>query len=114
MTAMHFLVEIVDINRFKNLDELASYIGLSPGEHSSGEKNITGQMTKRGKSHLRYLLIEASSIAIRKDPALMMAYTDYKKKMITQKAIIKIARKLLNRIRFVLKNKQRYVISVVN
>jgi transposase len=87
---MHFLVEIVDINRFKNLDELVSYIGLSPGEHSSGEKNITGQMTKRGKSHLRYLLIEASSIAIRKDPALMMAYTDYKKKMITQKLSLKL------------------------
>ncbi len=114
LTAMHFLVEIVDINRFKNLDELASYIGLSPGEHSSGEKIVIGKMTKRGKSHLRYLLIEASWIAIRKDPALMMAYTDYKKKMIAQKAIIKIARKLLNRIRFVLKNKQRYVISVVN
>jgi len=71
-------------------------------------------MTKRGKSYLRYLLIEASWIAIRKDPALMMAYTDYKKKMIAQKAIIKIARKLLNRIRFVLKNKQPYVIGVVN
>lgn len=114
LTAMHFLVEIVDINRFTNLDELSAYIGLSPGEHSSGEKIITGKMTKRGKSHLRYLLIEASWIAIKKDPALMMAYTDYKKKMIAQKAIIKIARKLLNRIRFVLKNKQRYEISVTN
>ncbi|MEW6508208.1 MAG: IS110 family transposase [Bacteroidota bacterium] len=114
LTAMHILVEIIDINRFKNLDELASYIGLSPREHSSGEKIITGKMTKRGKSYLRYLLIEASWIAIRKDPALMMAYTDYKKKMIAQKAIIKIARKLLNRIRFVLKNKQPYVIGVVN
>jgi transposase len=114
LTAMHLIVEIVDINRFKNLDELASYIGLSPGEHSSADKISNGKMTKRGKGHIRYLLIEAAWITIRKDPALMMAYTEYKKKMIAQKAIIKIARKLLNRIRFVLRNKQRYVISVVH
>lgn len=114
LTAMHLLVEIVDINRFKNLDELVSYIGLAPGEHSSADKIYNGKMTKRGKGHIRYLLIEASWVAVRKDPALMMAYTEYKKKMIAQKAIIKIARKLLNRIRFVLRNKQRYVTSVVN
>lgn len=114
LTAMHFIVEIVEINRFKSLDELASYIGLSPGEHSTGEKTSIGKMTKRGKGHLRYLLIEASWVAVRKDPALMMAYTEYKKRMIAQKAIIKVARKLLNRIRFVLRNKQQYVISVVN
>lgn len=114
LTAMHFIVEIVDINRFKNLDELASYIGLSPGEHSSADKIYNGKMTKRGKGHLRYLLIEAAWVAIRKDPALLLAYSEYKKKMLAQKAIIKIARKLLNRIRFVLRNKQRYVISVVN
>jgi transposase len=104
---------LLSINRFKNLDELASYIGLSPGEHSSADKIYNGKMTKRGKGHIRYLLIEASWVAVRKDPALMIAYSDYKKKMIAQKAIIKIARKLLNRIRFVLRNKQRYVISVV-
>ena len=62
---------------------------------------------------LRCNIIEAAWIAIRKDPAMTMAYEDYRKKMNASKAIVKIARKLVNRIFFVLKRKQEYVPSVV-
>jgi transposase len=113
ITAMVFISEIIDINRFKNLDELASFIGIAPREHSSSDKKIVGSITKRGNPYLRYLLIEAAWTATRKDPSLMQAYNELIKKMDKQKAIIKIARKLLNRIRFVLKNQQPYIIGVV-
>lgn len=115
ITSMVFLSEIIDINRFKNLDELASFIGLCPGEHSSSDKKHTGRITKRGNKYLRYLLIEAAWVASRKDPSLMMSFNNLTKKqgLDKAKAIIKITRKLLNRMRYVLKNRKQYVTGVL-
>ena len=114
ITAMVFLTEIVDINRFKNIDHLASYVGLIPGEDSSGDKEIHTGISRRRNQNLRYLLIESSWIAARKDPALTMSYNNLIKRMPKNKAIIRIARKLLNRIRFVLKNREYYEPCVVS
>jgi transposase len=114
ITAIVFMTEIIDITRFKNLDDLVSFIGIAPRQHSSGEKHITGRMTKRGNRYLRYLLIEASWVAIRKDPSLTLYYTALiKNKLDKAKAIIKVTRKLLNRMRHVLKTGEQYVIGVV-
>lgn len=62
---------------------------------------------------LRCLLVEAAWIAIRKDPAMTMAYNEYRKRMNPQKSIIKIARRLVNRGYFVLKHEKEYVPCVV-
>jgi transposase len=75
---------------------------------SSGEKEIHGHITYRSNHLLRRMLIESSWIAIRYDPALMRAYHEYCKRMEPNKAIIRIARKLITRIQFVLVNKQAY------
>lgn len=113
LTAMTFLTELVDLNRFKNLDRLANYVGLVPDTASSGEKEVNIGITSRRNPHLRGILIEAAWVAVRKDPALILAYNQLVKKVSRKIAIVKIARKLLNRIRYVLKNKQEYVPAVV-
>jgi transposase len=113
LTAMTFLTEVVDLYRFKNLDTLACYVGLIPDSDDSGEKKRTTGITSRRNPQLRGILIEAAWIAVRKDPALMMSYNELLKKVSKKIAIVKIARKLLNRIRYVLKNKQEYVPAVV-
>ena len=113
ITAITFLTEIEDIDRFANTDHLAGFVGLVPNYHSSGEKNNNGEMTFRGQGALRKSLIESSWIAARFDPALMMSHHELLKRMEPNKATIRIARKLLNRIYFVLKNKQEYVSGVV-
>lgn len=113
ITALIMLTEIGDINRFKGLDSLCDYVGLVPRIHSSDDKQHVMGLTNRGNHKLRESLIEASWTAIRKDPALTMAYTEYIKKMKKNKAIIKIARKMLNRIRFVMKNQKEYELAVV-
>ena len=108
-TAMTFLTEIVDINRFPGLDELASFVGIAPGSHSSGEsEHITG-MSHRGNAHLRHLLIESAWTAARRDPVLLKDYSNYCKRTTPTKAIVKIARKVLARMRFVLKKQTPYV-----
>lgn len=113
LSAMTLLTEIVDINRFKNLDHLASYVGLIPGEDSSGEQERNTGISHRRNAHLRGILIECSWIAAREDPALLMAFGKLSKRMVKNRAIVRIARKLLNRIRYVLKHQEPYETSVV-
>ena len=112
-TGITLLMEIDDVSRFKNADQLASYIGLVPMFHSSGEKDGVGDITIRKHAMLRCYLIEAAWKAVSKDPAMTMAYEKYRKRMNGNKAIVKIARRLVNRVFFVLKRKQEYVACVV-
>lgn len=112
-SAMTFLTELCTIDRFRSLDKLASYVGLIPNTDSSGEKETTTGITNRRNQFLRHLIIECSWIAVRKDPALLMAFERLSKNMPKTRAIVHIARKLLNRIRYVLKNQKDYVPAVV-
>ena len=113
ITALLCITEIGDINRFKNLDALCDFAGLVPDVQGSGNNNKVLGLTQRAHHQLREKLIEASWRAIRHDPAMTMAFNDYCKRMNKNKAIIKIARKLLNRVRFVMKNQSPYVMAVV-
>jgi len=113
VTAITFLVQIGDINRFVQLDDLCNYVGLVPKMYGSGDKMQVGGMIKRGRKELKIMLIEASWEAIRKDPALMLKFNEMSKRMHKNKAIVRIARKILSRMRFVLQNQQRYELGVV-
>ena len=113
ITAMLIIVELEEVCRFKSLDQLCSYVGLIPSTNSSGDKDIVGEITSRGHSRLRTAIVETAWIAVKNDSALLMAYSKLCKRMDANKAIIRIAKKLLNRIRYVLKNQQEYVKAIV-
>jgi len=114
ITGMTFLTEIEDINRFSSTDHFASYVGLIPSCHSTGNEENNGEITSRAKKILRDLIVECAWCATRKDPALHMAFCKLCKRMEPNKAIIRIARKLLNRIYHVLKTKTKYVYGTVD
>ena len=59
-TALASIVEIGDFNRFANPEKLAAFLGLVPGENSSGGKCSRSGITKAGNSHVRRLLVEAA------------------------------------------------------
>ncbi|GAB3611656.1 IS110 family transposase [Humibacter ginsengiterrae] len=59
LTGFALAVEIGDWNRFTGRS-IASYLGLVPSEHSSGNTRSLGAITKTGNTHARRLLIEAS------------------------------------------------------
>ena len=113
LTAMVILTELDNITRFTELDKLCSYVGLIPNVSGSGESERIGDITKRGNKMLRKMLVERSWVAIRKDPALTLKYNELRGRMKANKSIIRIARKLLNRIRYVLVNEEEYQMSVV-
>jgi len=100
--------EIIDMHRFKNFNQLKSFVGLAPSVRGSGDKEYVRGLTFRRNKHLKYVIIEAAWIAIRKDPALLAAYNKLLSRMKAQSAIIRIAKKLLGRIRHVWLNDVPY------
>jgi transposase len=112
LTSMTFLAQIGDIRRFKLLDDLCDYIGLVPMMHGSGDKMYTGKLINRGRKELKIMIIEASWDAVRLDPALMAKFNVLTRRMNKNKAIIRIARKLVSRMRYVLMNQEPYKLGL--
>ena len=108
INSMTILTEVEDIKRFRNNDHFCSFIGLTPGTHSSGDKDVNTGITVRGHGTLRETFVEAAWIAVAKDPALMLAFHKYSKRMEKNKAIIRIAKKLACRVQYVLRNGMPY------
>jgi transposase len=59
LTAFALTVELGDWSRFRP-QSLGPFLGLTPSEHSSGERRRQGAITKTGNSHARRLLVEAA------------------------------------------------------
>jgi transposase len=60
VTAVTFVVEVGDIRRFANPRQLMGYLGLVPGERSTGETVRRGSITKMGNARVRHLLVESA------------------------------------------------------
>jgi transposase len=106
--AVTLYTELMTIDRIATLDQLAAYVGLVPSVTSSDEHEINHGLTCRHNAYLRYLLVEAAWVAIRKDTRLLQTFTQFTRRMHTQKAIVRIAKKLLSRIRAVWKHQTAY------
>lgn len=67
-----------DITRFASAHQFEAYLGLVPGERSSGEKRQVGHITKAGNRRARYLLVEAAWRIVRgrtSETAALRAWT---------------------------------------
>lgn len=60
IAAMTLVAELQDFVRFANPRQLMSYVGLVPGEYSSGPKRRQGSITKAGNSAARRMLVEVA------------------------------------------------------
>ena len=114
LTTASLVTEIVDMKRFPSFYKLNSFVGLLPMEHSSGERELKTRLTIRRHRQLRSDLIECAWTAKRTDPALSLFYSEQLKRGKEPKLIIvKIARKLLSRIRYVWLSEKPYEKGVV-
>lgn len=111
LTAIALIVEIGDINRFKHLKHLSSFVGLVPYMKQSDENEFSSGIHFRCNSYLRPLIVESAWMAVRTDPALLSYYQHHIVNSKPSKVIIKVARKLLNRVRFVMKNNMKYEVN---
>ena len=60
ITAMTVLAELGDLTRFDSPRDLVGFLGLAPGEYSSGSHRRQGAITKTGNDHVRRLLVESA------------------------------------------------------
>jgi transposase len=113
IVAVNLLGKIGNPKELKNPRELAGFIGLSPREKSSGDTVNRGSITHLGDKTLRFLLVEASWVAIRKDTQLHQFYDRIRSKnhprYASRIAITAVARKLTQIIYRVLKDEREYI-----
>lgn len=60
LTGATLVAELGDLHRFETAPQLMSYLGLCPGEHTSGETRKQGGITKLGNGIARKAMIEAA------------------------------------------------------
>ena len=121
IAAMTLVAELQDFMRFEHPRKLMAYVGLVPGEHSSGPKRRQGSITKAGNSAARRMLVEVawhylsgprvSPIIAKRHDQLPKAITDIAwaaqlrlsakfkrllaRKVIKTKAVVAVARELV-------------------
>ena len=74
ITSLAFVLTIGDVSRFQHSNQVASYLGLIPREHSSGGKQRLGAITKQGNRFLRQLLVESVQSVNRLDEGFRRQY----------------------------------------
>jgi transposase len=111
--ATMLLGKIGDPEYLQNPRELAAFIGLNPGEKSSGDSVNRGSITHLGDKTLRFFLVQAAWVAIRKDTQLAQFYYRIKNRnhptIASKIAITAVARKLTQIIYRVLKDQRNYI-----
>jgi transposase len=65
ITATALVASVGDIRRFRSARHFASYLGLTPREHSSGLRRRLGAISKQGDTYLRMLLIHGARVVLR-------------------------------------------------
>jgi len=108
LTARVLSNELGDMSQFPNVRALYSFTGLTPGEHSSGDKVYRGRISRQGSSRLRHLLVEAAWKAVRKDEALGEHFQHLAARAGKKRAIVAIARKLIGKVRAVVRDAKQY------
>jgi transposase len=105
------LAECGDLRRFNTEGQFASFIGIVPGIHASGDTERSLGITPRCRSQLRSYLIEAAWVAVRKDPEMQAYYRKHFGKN-PKSIIVKVAHKMTRRILSVIKNQRPYQVNV--
>ncbi len=74
ITSLAFVLTIGEVGRFRHSNQVASYVGLIPREHSSGGRQRLGSITKQGNRFLRQLLVESAQSVTRLDEGFRKQY----------------------------------------
>jgi len=114
IVAAHLVARLGDWRQIDNVRSIAGFLGLVSSEHSTGDKQNRGSITRSGDSRLRNKLIQSAWTTIKKDPELRAFYRSvYQRqpqKLAARKAIVAVARKLTTRIYAVLKQQRPFVL----
>ena len=104
--------EIDDISRFGSKEKLASYAGLVPRQDQSGNRDIRGHISKHGPSMLRFILVNAAHSVIKYSQKMKKKYLSMVRRLGKNRAIVAIARILVEIIHTMLSRGQEYTDNI--
>ena len=109
-----FSNELGDLSkRFRSQKALFQFIGITPTEYSSGEKQRLGHIDRQGPARVRKLLIQCAWRAIELDEALKDSFNRIAHRRGKKRAIVAIARKLIGRVRSCFSNECEYTLGLI-
>jgi len=94
-SALLLFLELWDMERFASPKKLASYVGLVPGVHQTGQTLRGGALTKQGNVYVRWVLMQCAWAAVRWDARYRGMFEYYAKRKARTRAIIPVARQIL-------------------
>jgi transposase len=97
-----------DVDRFRDADHAASYLGLVPSTQQSGDHCYHGPITKHGNSHARWLLVQAAQHLDRHPGPLGVFFRRLASRKNRNVAVVATARKLVLIAWHMLKNNEPY------
>lgn len=101
-------LEIDDVRRFPTAKKLIAYAGLAPTTYASGDRSRHGGLLPQCNKWLRWALVEAAWIAVRRSPYFRTQYGLRVRRKGPKTAIIAVARRLLEIIWCVLSENRPY------
>jgi transposase len=102
------LAELGDTTRFRSSKQAVAYAGLAPGRRESAGKAKDLGITKAGSGLLRWVLVEASWQAVRRSAHWRGIYERLKRRRGGRRAIVAVARRLLEVMMALLRSGQEY------
>jgi len=106
--AITLLATLGDIARFKDGDHAASYLGIVPSTRQSAEHCYHGPITKQGRAHARWMLVQAAQHLSKHPGPLGVFFRRIAKKKNRNVAVVAAARKLVVVAFHMLKNNEPY------
>ncbi|KXB00043.1 hypothetical protein AKJ47_02875 [candidate division MSBL1 archaeon SCGC-AAA261G05] len=108
-SALLFISEIGDIDRFSSPKKLCSYFGIVPSVHKSGKTEKYGRITKQGSGLVRWALTQCVWSHVRwADSQLTRFYLRKRREKGKKTAAVATARKLLTVIYYMLKKREKF------
>lgn len=112
VTALSWVLEIGEVERFSSIRKVWSYCGLTAGQSESGERAKRLPLSKLRNGHLQTVLIEVAKLAPRRNPLLREVSEREKERGHKNRATIAVARKLVAYLMAVDKREQPFQLEV--
>jgi transposase len=108
LTGLCLVHTLESVERFANPRKVTAYAGFDPVEDSSAERQRIGSISKQGSRLLRFFLVEAGQVAVRKDPDLARVYKRVWLRRGHARAKVAVGRRLLVRAFIMLRDEIDY------
>jgi transposase len=106
--ALAVVATLGDIHRFPSAEEAAAYVGLTPSTRQSAFRCYHGPITKQGRAHCRWLLVQAAQHLDRNSGPLGVFFRRLARRKHRNVAVVATARKLVTIAWHMLKNNEPY------